>query len=477
MNKSLFHFVLTMLVILTFSTAYGQESVGFSDAENIQPLLDYRLPDWGYSNFWLDLDHGSSLSDQKFGQNAKSTSFQQNISLSPRYNLYRESESRVFTLSSALNLGYERSSMKNQSSNDVAKNPQNRLDTDLQTDFSLKKYLSAKVFLLGGGNFSIQYLRDYEENRENGTFVSDITMYERNINLNPRIGIGFGRIRNVNPVIRSVRLDERMRTLNQNTSLGQNQILNAAEQFTKYQGYQARYDRPEKHFWQDMNQATGSVLSGMDPYDLMYLTDVLDEAIGSRLEGWEVTVGGIFNYNGQLDRTEENTQGQAGTSLDRSFTVNKNLTGFVNARWYKNLTLNHQIGVFGSVNQSHPLEDDSESSVNYKRSASARAGVNWLWSVADRWLIVTTLLNDYMRRKRTLNQQVGDPADLINWTNRIILSSDVNYFIENQLSLTVGLNGQLRHNGNNQDESILDSRNFASSLTVGLRYYFSRNLY
>lgn len=37
------------------SFTFAQESVGFSDPDDISPLLEYRLPDWGYSNFFSGL--------------------------------------------------------------------------------------------------------------------------------------------------------------------------------------------------------------------------------------------------------------------------------------------------------------------------------------------------------------------------------------------------------------------------------------
>ena len=43
-------FALILLVLLSAGTpATGQTSVGFRDPDNIQPILDYRLPSWGYT--------------------------------------------------------------------------------------------------------------------------------------------------------------------------------------------------------------------------------------------------------------------------------------------------------------------------------------------------------------------------------------------------------------------------------------------
>ena len=64
MAKFLTGFLGFLLCVSIFS-ASAQESVGFSDPANLEPLLDYRLPEWGYSNFRVDLNFSDSESHNK----------------------------------------------------------------------------------------------------------------------------------------------------------------------------------------------------------------------------------------------------------------------------------------------------------------------------------------------------------------------------------------------------------------------------
>ena len=47
------------IVIVLFnltSALFSQQSIGFKNPQNIRPLLDYRLPSWGYSSLMFDLE-------------------------------------------------------------------------------------------------------------------------------------------------------------------------------------------------------------------------------------------------------------------------------------------------------------------------------------------------------------------------------------------------------------------------------------
>lgn len=384
------------------------------------------------------------------------------ISLNPHYNLYHESEARIFNVASSGKLLYNGINRKRVNGSETQKSTSDKIDTRFDIDLSLKEYVADNIFLLMAGDATFDYIRNLDKNTENRDLISKTISIERNIRTSPRFGFGFGRIRNVNPVIRAVRLDERLRAVGRDASLGSNDILSAADQFTRYQGYQATYDRPDKYFWGDMNRATSSALSGVSPYDMMYLTDVLDEAIGSRLQGWEVLTGASFHYNNSLARKGETETSPLGQVLDRSSDINKSISLFLRGRWYQNISLNHQVGIFSYINQQYPL--DSSLTLWY---ASIRVGGDWLWNVADRWLLRTEFQNIYLRHKRENRFK--------SWRNSMILGSNISYFIENQLAIHARISARLEHSGNNREK--LNGRNLSLSFSAGMRYYFARNIY
>ncbi|MDR8391250.1 hypothetical protein NC796_08880 [Aliifodinibius sp. S!AR15-10] len=450
--------IFVVLFCCSLTNLLAQESVGFSNPEDIQPLLDYRLPDWGYSNFGLDLSHMSSVSDSKYDQRNISR-FSNTIQISPTYRLYRESEQKILNLFSSVGLNYNNSKIESRGYDNSERQTKN-LNIDSQINISLKNYQSENIFLYGAGDFSVTYNR-----RKN--FQPGNTSIGRDVSIKPEIGIGFGRIRNINPMIRAVRLEERLRAIGQD-ALNRVQLLNAANQFTKYDGYQKSYDRSEKYFWQDMNRATGSALSGLKPYDMMYLTDIFDEVIGTRFEGWELIAGVRFRYTNYLDRKDQDSS-QGSTSII------KTIGPYLRGRLYHNISLNHQIGAFGSLNQSYPL-GSSNSAVDYNWNASTTLGVEWLWTVSDRWFLNTEVRNRYSRIKRTIANDLGS-GNSTRWTNNLSLSSYLTYFLENKLAITVRFTPFLYHRRGITSDSKIMTREFDINMSVDVKYYFIRNLY
>ncbi|MTI86741.1 MAG: hypothetical protein FH748_02095 [Balneolaceae bacterium] len=73
----------TFLIFLLSVSSYAQDSTGYSNPDDFDLLLNYRLPDWGYSNFVLstgsfdiqghnyDKDNGMNFSN--FNSNAFNT--------------------------------------------------------------------------------------------------------------------------------------------------------------------------------------------------------------------------------------------------------------------------------------------------------------------------------------------------------------------------------------------------------------------
>jgi hypothetical protein len=75
---------------------FAQETVGFSDPDNIQPLLDYRLPHWGYTNFYLDFSLDGNLRNRNSDAEQNSAGDHQYSSqVIGNYTRYRESEERI----------------------------------------------------------------------------------------------------------------------------------------------------------------------------------------------------------------------------------------------------------------------------------------------------------------------------------------------------------------------------------------------
>jgi hypothetical protein len=466
-------FICFLLLFISVNTIFAQQSIGFSNPDSLQPLLDYRLPDWGYSNFYLDFDANGNGSDQKsstFEEVRKNGIF----SLRPVYNLFRESEQRILRFNTSANFRYSGRIhyVESTSLNEETEGREGELNTDLNLSLNLKEYVTEGNFIFGASPLSFNYRSRKSEDEENGSLTAKRLIYNRTFSARPRLGYGFGRIRNVNPVIRAVRLKERTDVLNIGQNFSSQDILRAADQFTRYGGYQQTYDRPAKYFWGDMDEMTTVDLEAMNTFDMFYLTDVLDEAIGTRLEGWEAIGGLQFDYQNNLRRTED----QFGMT-DRQKMINKEIGGFLNGRWYKNTSLKQQWGLFGEAVLSYPLGDE-EGLRNTKRNFVLTTGVEWLWNVTDR-LLFRTSLTEFYRRSKIEASSIGGgvSTEFSDWLNRVSLSANLNFFVENQTVINISAFPSLTHFGNTESENKLDSRIFSWGIRIGLRYYFSRNLY
>lgn len=83
--------LLFVLICSLSGSVYSQNSVGFSDPDNIQPLLDYRLPEWGYNELFLDLNIDGVFTTD-YGDDNTSSDNDFSSQFAPAYNWFRESE-------------------------------------------------------------------------------------------------------------------------------------------------------------------------------------------------------------------------------------------------------------------------------------------------------------------------------------------------------------------------------------------------
>lgn len=456
-----------LLFLFLPHTLFAQQDVGFTDPDNLKPLLNYRLPDWGYDNFYVNFSATGSGLDSDGGvtnQVRKSGAY----NFRPNYNLYRESEERILNTDVLAGFSYNTRSNSIRSDAFNTKDKTQSLDIVLSILSSVREYIN-KGFIYGSAEAELDYYSNKREFQDDGTPRDERLSYTRIINLRPRIGYGIGRVRNVNPVIRALRLKERSSVLGRGINFNRNDILAAAEQFTRYDAYQRAYDRPEKHFWGDMDNILNRNLASFDSYDMLFLTDVLDEAIGRRLEGWEVIGGLQFDYRNELQREEE-------PFTIRDQIIGKKVGAFLDGRWYTNTSLRQQFGLVGNLELNYPIESTT-GSIDPQREFSVQTGVSWLWNVTDRVLLQSSLANLHTRVKQEGSTIGGQGFVYTEWANRLTLNMNINYFLENRLQLNASLRPSLQHAGDSASDNTLNNRTFSWDFGIGLRYYLSRNVY
>jgi hypothetical protein len=225
------------------------------------------------------------------------------------------------------------------------------------------------------------------------------------------------------------------------------------------------YDRPDKVFWRDFFNRVGA--ADRSPFGAFYVADVLREAVGVRREGTELQIGPTASYNRFLERNSENDQLE-----NRTFSTQTTIGGFVRGRWYRNPSLQHQLGVDLSASYTYFIEnqgsysfDDIQEPVDHE--AGLRAEGQWLWMLADRLRLDTRLQTTLSYRHNSLELGVFRPK------NRYSLSSDLVIFVENSLRLTTGGTLSYRYDGTRPSKT---ESNLWTSVQFELSYVLSRAL-
>ena len=467
-----------LFALLLSQVTFAQQSIGFTDSTDFQYLINYRLPSWRYSQFSLNAssgnyDHNNQNLENSYSSSRNMLQTSRNsrgaVSFNPDFKYWHESEQRILSINSNYSFDYSRQKntddVENNSPSDFPNTEGRYKHTSLymyqvlNIDASIKNYLNPdnSTFVYG----SLYGFFDHNRRENKTTYMSgditDIETTQKSVVINPRLAIGFGRIRNVTPVIRAIRVNERFKNLG-NASLSDENITKTAEQFTKYQGYTRVYDRPLKYFWNDLSSLTNTSFSDMGAYDLMYLNDIFDEVLGSRYEGYEFQAGIQYLYKNDLAKQNRNperfTQKTKQPGLFTSFTL------------YKNLNLYHQLNfrVGSQVDFSRGIELDTWDNVNYLEAG-------WLWNVADRLLLTINSGSSLTFHKTKYN----DDNILIFHTD---LSTNLTYFIENSLAITTGVTG-FYSNASYKMASLYDSNIDQTNVNImiGIKYFFTRNLF
>jgi len=275
-----------LLGFLLPGLAAAQSTVGFSDPDELTALLEYRLPDWGWQTWDLAGQFSGAGSSHRYDGDAdlesETARNDNDARLNTRFDLWRESERRDLRLGLELGGSWSRSYAG--------------VDDEVSRDRSLSGYysVSGEIDLRpSGGAWSVAAsalaMGDYRENRwEHRSEDSQ----DENVEIASghghlaSLGIGLGRIRDVTPLVRAERLNERLVALGR-PRLAPAAIQHVAEVLAREYGYRRVFDRPERRFWSDVLEP----LIGGEPLsvaEVFYLTDVMQENLGTRWQGARV---------------------------------------------------------------------------------------------------------------------------------------------------------------------------------------------
>ena len=122
-----------------------------------------------------------------------------------------------------------------------------RYGYDINLVPSFIRYIQNTDFFMSSGltaNLNINRSGEKDEINNSSQFLKkDLQRYRI------EIGLGYGKIRNVTPLVQAARFQNRLMVLNKlNTGFNEKTMLALARQFSKSNAYNTVYERPAKYF-------------------------------------------------------------------------------------------------------------------------------------------------------------------------------------------------------------------------------------
>ena len=431
---------LSLFLAISLQTSIAQETIGFTDPDEVYHLENYRLPTWGYDLLFLDFD-GAFSSVNQFNDTRNQNT---NGRLAPNYHYYRESEELIIDGRASLPLNLSRSSTKTAA--DIESSTR-EFDLLLSGAANGKYYLDDLLFATG------QVEIDINTNRRTTDGDNQPEQFRRQADTRLALGVGagYGRVRNVTPVIRALRFNERLNALNAG-SLNDGQIQDLASVFAQRTGYTRVFDRPNRHFWDAISNTAPNILGSMSMYDAYYLSETLMESTGQRYEGWDATAQIFVDHQ----RFSEKRETDGNTTLDSQESdaqLGLNLAG----RFFHNLSLEQMVSVRANLGFGLYIPDNDEA--DNERLLLAGFELGHLYNITDRILVQSALSTNIER--------IGSGDDSIRY--RVFrISSSVTYFVEDNVNVFATLS----YRNDNEDFGNGDRSRSDFGINVGLRYYF-----
>jgi len=146
------------------------------------------------------------------------------------------------------------------------------------------------------------------------------------------VGFGLGKVRDVTPVVRALRVKQRFNSLGKG-NLTDKQIGDLAKVMAKEPAYNYVYDRSRKKLWDNAFTAMGSGVDQLSVYETYMLAEAMNEDVGRRFEGSDI------NFNLQYTWNDVNMDGKY------SDYVVAYGGPVIQARTYTNVSVGHQVGL------------------------------------------------------------------------------------------------------------------------------------
>lgn len=449
-----FCFLCSAMILCLTSSAFGQTSVGFRDPRDIRSLLDYRLGSWGYNRLLLNLHLSGSGENSKHIGEFEQSSCSYVLATTPAATVFRESDDHDIHAVFELDARLGRDEWDYWTTDHLGESEDWRYEIAFRNSTTWHRYFQPNFFHLLAGDIHVSYQEFHRESER--TLSDSVETWEtrkeidRRVNTSVRAGLGYGRVRNVSPVVRALRFNERLRALGRAENLQPSQIQSLAEIIARQYGYRYVYERSGKYFWSDLFDQLDDVQS-FTPFETHYLSEIFSEYIGERYQGWDISSGfearNVESHRRYLEKT--------------AFVL------FAQGSYYNNFSLNHQLGLralgdYGTIFDDADPEETAEGSFRFR--------TEFLWILTDRfsWSSQLGVEADFRQVKDSSSQEKK-------WfrNSQYLLTSRLQYYIEDHLSFVTGMTLTSSHQEIYFDPPYEHAR---WSLSSGLVYYLDKSL-
>ena len=338
------------------------------------------------------------------------------------------------------------------------------------------------IYFIVGANINA-YIDD-QKREDPINIYYDTYNSNKNQNYIVSAGIGWGRMRNVTPVVEAIRFQERLKQVNAlNNDLDEKTIEDLAQKFSQVNYYADVHDRYSKYFWQDIEKSLsndGVSLAGLNQYSDSYLKEVLSEVRFVRNEGLETSFNLQVNYQNQyqyqrqyllINNYDSNYYSSYYYPVNDGPFINEQLYMLLNGSlaYSHQLNLNSQLNFNLSLSGGPNLIHNSDSynfpgNKNIKQEYSFNCGIGYNYELTDR--IVAAINNNFALSFQNADVQGKTLSNILNLVLR--------YFVEDNLSLTA------TYTWNYTDSKSIyymwENEGNNHYVSVGFTYYIDRGL-
>jgi hypothetical protein len=448
-----------ILIFMVLSNVLIAQKYGLGDIDK-QLFEKYRVPELNIKSSTLRLGYNFNAYSHQYKDNENydriSESMNLNLLSDILYNY--ESELKSFGINGFLRLHGRNSFSKNDDGRWFGK--QKEFEKAYSYKLNLNTF-SKSYFNQSGFNYGHKFHADINVSKSENEIKREIdpgkyTNSSKRQNISASLGIGFGKIRNVTPLVEAIRYQNRLLDLNLiDNKLPSQTLLALSQELSKRQSYNLVFDRPDKYFWGNVENLLNDnnvSLSRLNQYASSYLREIENELKFMRYEGTELN----FYLGGNYIKDEWDPNGD-NKYVEEILLLTSNLQ-------FRN---SFQLSLYSQLSNTVNLEAGTNIIANpqVKQQYSLSHQISYSNELTDRFLFEVSNYSLLVYKNRKEQERVFDNITRISGS----------YFIEDQVRLTL----DYFWNYESYEDSPINSEVFRSQqdLRLSIIYSLFSNIY